>query len=39
MIKGHSEEACKSKLDILKEGDFNDLTIKPFYRKNLPSRV
>lgn len=38
MIKNHGEE-CKSQLDILKEGDFNDLTPKPYYRKNLPSRV
>lgn len=26
-------------MDIQKEGDFRDLTVKPFYKKNLPSRV
>ena len=39
MIKDHTEDCCKSQLDILKEGDFHDLTTKPYYRKNLPSRV
>lgn len=39
IICNHTEENCDSRLDIVKEGDFRDLTIKPYYKKNLPSRV
>ena len=39
IIRDHPQDQCSSQPDIVEGGSFSDLRTKPFYRKNLPSRV